>query len=62
MLGTAFVTAVTEPLQQLGYYDVVVFGLLLVVVMVWTPQGLFVGLTRLLAGVRFRRVRAGLPK
>ena len=45
VLGTAFITAVTEPLQQLGYYDVVVFGLLLIIVMVWTPQGLFVGLT-----------------
>ena len=52
MLGTAFITAVTEPLQQLGYYDVVVFGLLLIIVMVWTPQGLFVGLTQLLARVR----------
>jgi branched-chain amino acid transport system permease protein len=62
MLGTAFVTAVTEPLQQLGYYDVVAFALLLVIVMVWTPQGLFVGLTRLLSRLRIFRIRAGLPE
>jgi branched-chain amino acid transport system permease protein len=60
VLGTAFVTAVTEPLQQLGYYDVVAFGLLLVIVMVWTPQGLFIGLTRLFSRVSFSRVRRGL--
>lgn len=55
LLGTAFVTAVTEPLQQLGYYDVVVFGLLLVAVMVWAPQGLFVALTELLLRIPFLR-------
>lgn len=62
VLGTAFITAVTEPLQQLGYYDVVVFGLLLIIVMVWTPQGLFVGLTQLLARVRESKAQLGLPR
>ena len=62
VLGTAFITAVTEPLQQLGYYDVVVFGLLLIIVMVWTPQGLFVGFTQLLARVRESKAQLGLPR
>lgn len=52
LLGTAFVTAITEPLQQLGYFDVVVFGLLLILIMIWFPRGLFIGLIDLLS---FRR-------
>lgn len=62
LLGTGFVTAVTEPLQKLGYYDVVVFGLLLVTVMIWSPQGLFVGLGRLLLRTPFFRTKFGHPE
>lgn len=50
LLGTAFVTAITEPLQRLGHFDVVVFGFLLISVMIWFPRGLFIGLAKL---VRF---------
>jgi branched-chain amino acid transport system permease protein len=49
LLGTAFVTAITEPLQQLGYFDVVMFGLLLILIMIWFPRGLFIGLIDLLS-------------
>jgi branched-chain amino acid transport system permease protein len=40
LLGAAFVSVVGELLLDLGHYDVVVFGLLLVVVMVLLPGGL----------------------
>ncbi len=40
LLGAAFVSVVGELLLDLGHYDVVVFGLLLVVVMVALPGGL----------------------
>lgn len=39
LFGAAFVTAVGEPLQALGHWDVIVFGLLLVAVMVLLPGG-----------------------
>lgn len=40
LAGAAFVTIVGELLLELGHYDVVVFGLLLVVVMIFLPGGL----------------------
>ncbi len=40
LLGAAFVTLVGEPLQALGHYDVMAFGLVLVLVMVLLPGGL----------------------
>jgi branched-chain amino acid transport system permease protein len=40
LVGAAFVTLVGEPLQTLGHYDVMAFGLALVLVMVWLPGGL----------------------
>jgi branched-chain amino acid transport system permease protein len=54
LLGAAFVTVVGELLLDLGHYDVVAFGLLLVGVMVALPGGL-PALARLgLAGLRGR--------
>ena len=44
LFATLFVTVITEPLQQLGYYDVVVYGLFLVIIIAWMPQGLLQGL------------------
>ena len=44
LFATLFVTVITEPLQQLGYYDVVVYGLFLVVIIAYMPQGLLQGL------------------
>jgi branched-chain amino acid transport system permease protein len=52
LLGVAFVTIVTEPLQHLGYFDVVVFGIVLVLVMIFFPRGLFVGLLDMFRGPR----------
>jgi hypothetical protein len=36
----AFATLITEPLQELGYYDVVAFGALLAVITILCPEGL----------------------
>ena len=44
LFATLFVTVITEPLQQLGYYDVVVYGLFLVIIIAYMPQGLLQGL------------------
>jgi branched-chain amino acid transport system permease protein len=54
VFGVAFVTVITEPLQELGYYDVVVFGLLLVTSMLLAPDGLPSGIARLWATLRAR--------
>ena len=54
LFGAAFVTIIGEPLQALGHYDVIAYGLLLVVVMVLFPDGVLKGLraaTRPGAGV-----------
>jgi branched-chain amino acid transport system permease protein len=40
LVGVAFATLMTEPLQDLGYYDVVVYGALLVVITIFCPAGL----------------------
>jgi branched-chain amino acid transport system permease protein len=55
VFGVAFVTIITEPLQELGYFDVVVFGLLLVTSMLIAPDGLPAGAARLWTRVRPRR-------
>ena len=44
LFATFFVTVITEPLQQLGYYDVVVYGLFLVIIIAYMPQGLLQGI------------------
>jgi branched-chain amino acid transport system permease protein len=49
LVGVAFATLITEPLQDLGYYDVVIFGALLAVITILCPDGL---LQTLLDGVR----------
>ncbi len=56
LFGVAFVTLVSEALKPLGDYDVVVFGLLLVVAVVYCPEGMLQ--TVVAAGrhlVRYRR-------
>ena len=40
LFATMFVTVITEPLQELGYYDVVTYGLFLVIIITYMPQGL----------------------
>lgn len=46
--GVAFTTIIAEPLQDLGTYDVVVFGAALVAIIVLCPEGLLPSLARLL--------------
>ena len=38
--GVAFIALIGEPLQDLGYYDVLTMGLLLVAIVVLSPEGL----------------------
>ena len=47
MFGVAFVTILGQLLKPFGFYDVVIYGLLLVVVMVFFPNGLLDGLIRM---------------
>ncbi len=58
LAGVAFATLVTEPLQDLGYYDVVVFGALLVLITIFCPAGL---LQALIDGAR-RGLRLVAPR
>ena len=62
LFATLFVTVITEPLQQLGYYDVVVYGLFLVIIIAWMPQGLLQGLYGLAWGHLSRHVPARTPR
>lgn len=47
LFGVLFVVMTSELLKPLGHYDVVLYGVLLVVVMIWCPQGLLHGLALL---------------
>lgn len=61
LFGVLFVVMTGEALKPLGHYDVVLYGVLLVVVMVWCPKGLLDGLGRVAqAAVRAAKgARAG---
>jgi branched-chain amino acid transport system permease protein len=47
LAGTAVTIGLQEPLQDLGNYDVIVFGMLLTATVILFPEGLLVGLLRL---------------
>lgn len=50
LFGVLFVVMTSELLKPFGNYDVVLYGVLLVVVMVWCPRGLLDGLAMLWRG------------
>jgi len=52
LLGVVFITVITEPLQELGYLDVVIYGLLLVIISIAFPDGLLHGLHRMARAAR----------
>ena len=54
LLGVAFITLIDEVLKPFGSYDVVVYGVLLVSVMVLFPRGLFHGFRGLTLPLRAR--------
>lgn len=54
LFGVFFVVVTSEVLKPFGRYDVVIYGLLLVVVMIYCPRGLLFGLADL-----YRRVVRG---
>jgi branched-chain amino acid transport system permease protein len=56
LFGVAFVVLTSELLKPFGHYDVVIYGALLVIVMVWCPRGLLHGLGLLWQTV-LRRLR-----
>ena len=44
LFGVVFVVVTSEALKPLGRFDVVIYGVLLVVVMIYCPRGLLDGL------------------
>jgi len=56
VFGVGFVVLTGEALKPFGHYDVVIYGALLVIVMVWCPRGLLAGL-ELVWRALLRRVR-----
>jgi len=60
LFGVAFVTLVGELLKPLGAYDVIAYGVLLVVSIVFFPKGLLAGVSRPFAGrlALFRKAAA----
>jgi branched-chain amino acid transport system permease protein len=58
LFGVAFITLLGEVLQPLGAYDVVAYGVLLVLVIVFCPQGLFHGIRQLAAALWRARPRS----
>jgi len=58
IFGTLSVTFLTEFLQPFGDFDVIVFGLILIVVMIFMPEGLTFGIQELIAK-RLRLARHG---
>ena len=61
LFGVTFITTITEPLQELGYLDVVVYGLLLVVISIKFPNGLLLGLNDI-AQAGWRRLAECYPQ
>ena len=55
LFGVFFVVITSELLKPFGRYDVVIYGALLVVVMIWCPRGLLVGMGDLLKRLMPRR-------
>lgn len=60
LFGVAFVTLVGEALKPLGAFDVIAYGLLLVVSVIFFPRGLLAGIAEPIAAQarRFRKVAA----
>lgn len=67
ILGVAVITILTEGLkvfipklipQAGGEYQIVVFGLILVIIMIFLPEGLITGLRNIYEGLKFRKERA----
>jgi branched-chain amino acid transport system permease protein len=54
LFGVFFVVITGEALKPLGQYDVILYGALLVIVMVWCPRGLLDGLALLWRAMRAR--------
>jgi branched-chain amino acid transport system permease protein len=65
LFGVFFVVLIGEFLKPFGRYDVVIYGVLLVVVMIYCPRGMLVGLADLyraiLARARGRATKADAP-
>lgn len=57
ILGTALLTILQEALRRFGEFDVVLYGLALILVMIFMPEGLFLGLGNL-----WKSMRAGLKR
>ncbi|MCL4442101.1 MAG: branched-chain amino acid ABC transporter permease, partial [Firmicutes bacterium] len=67
ILGVTAVTLLTEALKSIipqlipqagGEYEIVIFGLILVITMIFLPEGLTSGLLKLYEGWRYRKERA----
>jgi branched-chain amino acid transport system permease protein len=58
LFGVAFVTVLGELLKPFGFFDVVIFGTLLVTVMVFCPKGLLDGLYRVFLALKAKTARA----
>ena len=54
LFGVFFVVITSELLKPLGRYDVVFYGALLVIVMIWCPRGLLDGLARVSQAIAAR--------
>ena len=59
LFGVLFVVLTSELLKPFGRWDVVLYGALLVIVMIWCPRGLLDGLARV---ARWRPGMAGAPR
>jgi len=66
IFGVTVVTVLTEGLKSIlpqllpwagGEYEIVVFGFILVIIMIFLPEGLTAGLTNLYEGLRPRKER-----
>ncbi|QTL02681.1 branched-chain amino acid ABC transporter permease [Aquabacter sp. L1I39] len=61
LFGVAFVTLVGEALKPLGAFDVIAYGVLLVVSVIFFPEGLFAGIATPIA-VQVRRLKKGIAR
>ena len=59
ILGTALLTALPQFLKVLHDFDILAYGLILMLIMIFSPDGIFGGMASLINRLRHRNVKSG---
>jgi branched-chain amino acid transport system permease protein len=59
ILGTALLTALPQFLKVFHDFDILAYGLILMLIMIFSPDGIFGGMTSLINRLRHRHIKSG---